>query len=66
MPSHSASKEAHYKASYKYEKANTVQMAIRLNKKTDADVIAWMDSRDNKRAYILNLIREDIKSSKKN
>ncbi len=46
----------------KYQKANTIQVNMRLNKKYDADVIAKLTSLDNtgKSTYIKRLIREDI------
>ena len=33
---------------------------MRLNKKTDADVIARLNEMESKRGYIIELIREDI------
>jgi hypothetical protein len=33
---------------------------IRLNDRTDADIIEFLDSLDNKRGYILDLIRSDM------
>lgn len=46
----------------KYQKANTIQVNIRLSKKYDADVIEKLNSLDNtgKSTYIKKLIREDI------
>ena len=46
----------------KYQKANTIQVNMRLNKKYDADVIEKLKSLDNtgKSTYIKRLIREDI------
>ena len=45
-----------------YQKANTIQVNIRLSKKYDADVIEKLNSLDNtgKSTYIKRLIREDI------
>lgn len=45
-----------------YQKANTIQVNIRLSKKYDADVIEKLKSLDNtgKSTYIKRLIREDI------
>lgn len=60
MAAHSYSKEAHRKAGKKYEKQNTKQFPIRLNLNTDADVIEFLESLDNKRGYILDLIRSDM------
>lgn len=50
-----------YKAQEKYDKANTVQVRLKLNKKTDADIIEKLDSVDNKQGYIKTLIRKDAK-----
>ena len=44
----------------KYQKANTIQVNVRLSKKYDADIIAWLDSKDAKATYIKQLIREDM------
>lgn len=49
------------KASMKYNKENTVQVLIRLNKNTDADIIKRLDEVGNKQGYIKNLIRFNIK-----
>ena len=47
------------KASMKYDKANVKQVKLSLNKKTDADVIAILESKDNVQGYIRELIRSD-------
>lgn len=47
------------KASMKYDKANVKQVKLSLNKKTDADVIAVLESKDNVQGYIKELIRRD-------
>lgn len=49
------------KASMKYDKANVKQVKLSLNKKTDADVIAILESKDNVQGYIKDLIRRDNK-----
>ncbi|MBR5178665.1 MAG: hypothetical protein IKW90_07715 [Lachnospiraceae bacterium] len=54
------STEAQKKASNKYNKENTVQYCIRLNKKTDAEVIEVLDRCTNKAGYIKRLIINDI------
>lgn len=53
--------EQHRRESLFYQKLHVTQFNIKLNKRTDSDVIEFMDTIDNKRAYILSLIREDIK-----
>lgn len=48
------------KAQEKYDRANTVQIRLKLNKKTDADILAKLESCDNKQGYIKALIRADM------
>lgn len=53
---------AHTQANNRYNDANTKQFPLRLNIKTDADVIDRLENLEgeSKRAYILRVIREDI------
>lgn len=51
----------HVKSNSKYNKLNTKQYLFRFNLKTDADIIAHMDSLPNKLGYIKQLIRDDIR-----
>ena len=53
--------DAQLRAIAKYDAAHTVQYRLKLNKETDADIIAKLDSVDNKQGYIKELIRKDIK-----
>lgn len=57
-----AETEAQKRARTKYERANTVQFKIKLNKNTDADILAKLDSVGvgKKQTYIKELIRADI------
>ena len=43
----------------RYQKKNVIQLNIRLNKKTDADIIEILNSISNKQGYIKELIRID-------
>lgn len=54
--------EAQKKAAKKYDDNNTVMVSIKLNKKTDADIVRHIKKFDNKQAYIKSLIREDIRN----
>lgn len=56
-----AETEAQKRAREKYEKTNTVQLKMKLNRNTDADILAKLESVDNKQGYIKELIRDDIK-----
>lgn len=52
--------KAQLRAQAKYDKDNTVQVKLKLNKKTDADIIARLAAADNQQGYIKELIRLDI------
>ena len=56
-----AETEAQKRAREKYEKTNTIQLKMKLNRNTDADILAKLESVDNKQGYIKELIRDDIK-----
>ena len=47
-------------ASMKYDAVNTVQFKMKLNKKTDADILEWLNQQPNKQGYIKQLIRADM------
>ena len=47
-------------AKKRYDKQHTKQIALKLNKKTDADVLACLGRVGNMQGYIKKLIREDI------
>ena len=52
--------ESQKKAQAKYDKANTRQIHLKLNRRTDADVIQALDNAESKQGYIKCLIRADI------
>ena len=54
------STESQRKAIAKYDKANTRQIHLKLNIRTDADVIEALDNVKSKQGYIKGLIRADI------
>ena len=49
--------KAQLRAQAKYDKDNTVQIKLKLNKKTDADIIDLLNNQDNKQGFIKALIR---------
>ena len=53
--------EAEKRASVKYDAKATVGLYLKLNKKTDADILEKLDAVGNKQGYIKSLIRMDIK-----
>lgn len=48
------------KASAKYDAENAKRIYLKLNKKTDADIIDFLASKKNVQGYIKELIRKDI------
>ncbi len=57
--------KAQIKASNKYDKENTKSVLLKLNKKTDADIIEMLDAVPSKMGYIKDLIRQDIEVQQK-
>ena len=53
--------EAQRRAKQKYDAENTVTVVLKLNRKTDADVIRALEECGNKQGYIKALIRADQK-----
>ena len=54
--------DAKRKAIKKYDAANTKQVHLKLNKKSDARLIEWLEKQDNVQGYIKRLIREDMEN----
>lgn len=53
--------ESQKRATEKYDKANTKQIMMKLNKGTDADILEKLASVPNIQGYIKALIRADIR-----
>ena len=53
--------EAQKKAQQKSDKSNTRQVVLKLNVTSDADILAKLDSVDNRQGYIKSLIREQMR-----
>ena len=51
------------KAQEKYDKANTVFIGLKLNKKTDADIIALLEKSDNKQGTIKKILKNFCKTT---
>jgi len=54
------SREAIKRAKSKYEKNVLKRVTIRFNKRSEADVIAHLDGKDNVTAYLKALIKADM------
>lgn len=52
--------EAQLRAGKKYDAKNTRQIMMKLNLKTDADILQWLDAQDNKQGAIKEAIRDKI------
>lgn len=52
--------ESQRKAQAKYDRANTRQVHLKLNRRTDEDVLEKLDSVPSKQGYIKRLIRADL------
>ena len=48
-----------------YKKKMIKQFKMELNCNTMADVIEWLDTKDNKQSYVIDLIRKDILANQK-
>lgn len=55
------SSEAQIRAAAKYDKNNTRLIQLKLNKKTDADILDFLDGLDNRQGFIKDMIRKHIK-----
>ena len=55
-----------YKYSKKYDEANTIQVKLKLNSNTDADIIEFLNNSGNKQGTIKKLIRDEIARSREN
>ena len=53
--------KAKIKAQARYDKENTRSVIIKLNKKTDSDILAKLSEVPNKQGYIKDLIRDDMR-----
>lgn len=52
--------EAQKLAVYNYDRKNTKGLYLKLNKKTDADIIEYLKRVDNVQGLIKRLIREEM------
>lgn len=53
-------RQEHVKAVMKYNAKNVKQVKLNLNKKTDADIIEYLEKADNVQGLIKDLIRQDM------
>lgn len=48
-----------YEAQNRYDKTNTIQIRLKLNTKTDIDIIGKLNSVGNKQGYLKELMRRE-------
>ena len=58
--------EAQRRAIAKYDAANTVQVKLKFNRVTDADILERLAEVGNRQGYIKRLIREDLERRDEN
>lgn len=58
------STDAQIRAAAKYDKNNTRLIQLKLNKKTDADILECLDQQDNRQGFIKMLIRKHMLNEK--
>ena len=56
--------ESRNKKQAKYDKEHTVGFYMKLNTKTDSDIIKWLWTQKSKQGAIKKLIREEIERNK--
>ena len=49
-----------YKYTKKYDENNTTRVQLKLNNKTDSDILEYLDKVENKQGTIKRLLREEI------
>lgn len=63
-PSNPEARDALNKRAYAWDKQNTRYIGLKLNRHTDADIIARLESVDGMQGYLKALIRADIAREK--
>lgn len=57
-------KQKQYERQAKWNQANTWIFNIRLMRTTEADLIEWLNTQENKAGYVKSLIRADMEKHK--
>ena len=55
--------DAKRKTNMDYDRKNTKLIGMKLNKNTDADILAFLEKQENIQGYLKRLIREDMKKT---
>ena len=54
------SSEAQKKATAKYQAANRRRFVVNVNRKTEADLLAWLESKNNVSGYLKSLASAEM------
>ena len=65
MASWGLSSESQVRAQAKYDASHTTRFSLKLNNKTDADIIKWLYSQASVQGAIKELIRKELASRDK-
>ena len=57
--------EAKKRTNMAYDREHTKLIGMKLNLKTDADILAFLATKENVQGYLKNLIRKDMKGATK-
>ena len=49
-----------------YEKENLRQIRLKINRKTESELLEWIEKQENIQGYIKGLIRDDMRKEEKN
>ncbi len=52
--------ESQRRAKLKYQEKNVIQISLKLNRVTDADIIALLETAENKQGLIKELLRKSL------
>lgn len=55
--------DAKRKTNAKFDRENTKSVTMKLNKRTDADILEYLQKQPNIQGYLKSLIREDMKKT---
>ena len=56
--------DAKRKTNMDYDRKNTKLIGMKLNRNTDADILAFLEKHENIQGYLKKLIREDMKKGR--
>jgi hypothetical protein len=55
---------AYYPANKRYNEKNLVKITVAFNRKTEPELAAWVETKENRAGYLKQLVQEDIERTK--